>query len=602
MAFKWTTTLPEPGHKIKSQDFEVSNRVYRLVISRVHAAQKPKNDKIKTQKYVKYFMAIEYRGNSYTQIPVAMTIRIHPDEESLEIDESRTLTYSFCKYDEWYGEYFHIHQKYIKKCSVTLSIEPLNQIITGIHNLGATCYMNSIIQMMYWDKDIINRIMSFDKLFEEFPTDMNGNVSSCSQNGEEKYKNLKTLQKLFYLLHTTKVIEEKDNNTAQFNRSTNSASMFTPPAFNPSPHLNFTLLGPINEHQDVHEWFKMLMDRIENEIKEYLKEFGDQNESETQNESISEDLKKGKVSEKNEEEEQDCDSGIESDEEADTRKTQVKRTESTSEKGANEITKDLLNDLFTGTMVHRIDADCGCTSERKETFSELELFLVDCDESCELLKNSCNDLEVEKSEKNIEKTTEKKPERSNLDHLLTHFFALDILNGSNQYKCENCNIFTDAVKYARIKTLPKKLMIVIKRFGVYIDENDNIAVNKSHKAVKYNEKIDLTKFISKSKNDENLEQQNNLNLKTVIIHQGTPNDGHYYCYSSVPTLNSDSDRNFYYKFNDSIVTPASSFEVLHHQSGGKHPYRGDEMDHSAYVLIYNTADDENAAEKLNENF
>lgn len=84
----------------------------------------------------------------------------------------------------------------------------------------------------------------------------------------------------------------------------------------------------------------------------------------------------------------------------------------------------------------------------------------------------------------------------------------EVLNNENQYKCKKCDILVDATKIQTIHELPKILIIQFKRFGL---ENGRLIKNTC--VVEYNEDISI--------------KTKKFKLFSVIEHCGTINFGHY---------------------------------------------------------------------------
>ncbi|CAD8046557.1 unnamed protein product [Paramecium primaurelia] len=133
-----------------------------------------------------------------------------------------------------------------------------------------------------------------------------------------------------------------------------------------------------------------------------------------------------------------------------------------------------------------------------------------------------------------------------LEKCLRLFFAQEIL--SDHYQCENCYNETRAVKKYVIGTPPLYLMIHLKRFQVY---PNRIKLN-GH--VRFPISLDVQEFCSiKAK----------YKLRSIIVHQGTPERGHYVTFSS--------RQDQWYYFDDHKIYLVTEQDVLQQQ---------------AYVLVY----------------
>lgn len=633
MSFKWNTRLPQLSHKIKSQDFEVSNRIYRIVIGAVKHSpfneeveettinniiaedQNNKRNKLNmnlisiketrkslihfmclcgqgcahndnSRKNKFFFLGIEYRGNSYISIPTRISATIKSKNE-LKVE----MIYSYSKYDEYYGEYLEIPCKEQGsdvaldnrlQVSISLSISPYKQSLIGIRNLGATCYINSLIQVLYWNDEFYKRIMSLDifstKEDEKSDTQKNGENEENSETKNEnnstsnllkkeekkRFKNLKTLQTLFYLL--TPHVQNKGSDT-QTERNKNHQEDSQPylTTFNPVSYLQCSLLGPIHEHQDVHEWFKLLMDRIEGELKEYCTEKYETKEDEKSENHILKD--------------KDTPSEVQN---SGDKKQENKGSSAEKEANQSLLTKNYLNDLFDGKMSHIIQSSCGCISRREETFSEIEIDFFDCTESCPVNEKSAisiNEISYKTStDQNLSSEKGKHTHFTNsLTHSLSHHFAKEHLISPNQYFCEKHNSHFDAYKFIKIRKMPKNLIFIIKRFNM---NWETMGVEKCDQEMQYSELVDMNDYMDDTPSENGLKRNSEslITLKSVIVHQGIPTDGHYYSYTKI--------KDNFYKFNDNQVNMTSKSEIFLHQKGGRHPYKGVTNDHSGYLLAY----------------
>ena len=162
---------------------------------------------------------------------------------------------------------------------------------------------------------------------------------------------------------------------------------------------------------------------------------------------------------------------------------------------------------------------------------------------------------------------------NSLEECLENFFKGEELSGENRYQyIDNLgkkNLY-DANRFYKFKKIPYILFIQLKRFQYNPTE---ITYDKKNNAISFKEEIDLTKYIynnktkSKSKTSKKKKQEKEENqeyiLYCVIVHSGSSENGHYYCYVK------DFQNDCYIKFNDTSVYEAEIKEVFNYNFGGE---------------------------------
>ena len=130
----------------------------------------------------------------------------------------------------------------------------------------------------------------------------------------------------------------------------------------------------------------------------------------------------------------------------------------------------------------------------------------------------------------------------------------EILDGNNEWFCENCKKKQKAIKKIEIYNSPKILIIQIKRFNHY---------NKINTKVNFPLKdLDINNYIISNKNNSSIK----YDLFAVANHYGSLNYGHYtaFCKNSLT--------NKWYHYNDSMVTEINDESLI--------------ISSNAYVLFY----------------
>ncbi|KAF9166275.1 hypothetical protein DFQ26_008280 [Actinomortierella ambigua] len=141
----------------------------------------------------------------------------------------------------------------------------------------------------------------------------------------------------------------------------------------------------------------------------------------------------------------------------------------------------------------------------------------------------------------------------NVNKAFRDFIKPEILNKSNQYKCDKCKTLVDARKQMTIYEAPKILSVHLKRF--------TFTGQKINRHVSFDTKLDLNPVMSTNKNHPDLK----YSLYAVLVHAGgSCHSGHYYCFVK-------SSNGIWYSMNDSHVSVVSLQTVLNQ---------------SAYMLFY----------------
>ncbi|CAD8045514.1 unnamed protein product [Paramecium primaurelia] len=182
----------------------------------------------------------------------------------------------------------------------------------------------------------------------------------------------------------------------------------------------------------------------------------------------------------------------------------------------NKYDQAITEILFQGQMMQQIQChQCKQTSSKFESFFELSL--------------SMNNMK-------------------GLKQCLIQFFEQEVLD--DDYMCNQCSRTTKAIKKYMIGTPPQFLIIHLKRFQE----------KKLHNYIEFQNNLDISEFCS---------VKAQYKLKSVIVHYGTQEKGHY--------VNFSLRGNQWYYFDDHRVQFAREQDVLRQQ---------------AYILFFERSDDQ----------
>ncbi|XP_006819610.1 ubiquitin carboxyl-terminal hydrolase 40-like [Saccoglossus kowalevskii] len=152
----------------------------------------------------------------------------------------------------------------------------------------------------------------------------------------------------------------------------------------------------------------------------------------------------------------------------------------------------LISKLYHGSIVNQIICQqCGKISERQEDF--LDLTLAVC------------------GYKGLE------------DVLYSCYQEMELLSGSNQYRCEKCNKLVNAKKGARLRTLPPILTLSLLRFSY-----DFVKCERYKETGKFTFplEVDMSPYCENTLPAESTEYE----LFSVVIHKGSGYGGHYHAF------------------------------------------------------------------------
>lgn len=150
-----------------------------------------------------------------------------------------------------------------------------------------------------------------------------------------------------------------------------------------------------------------------------------------------------------------------------------------------------------------------------------------------------------------------------LQDCLAAFFSADELKGDNMYSCEKCRKLRNGIKFSRVLQLPEVLCIHLKRFRHEVMFSSKIGSYVSFPL----DGLDMSPFLHR----ECPRTSTIYDLMAVICHHGTAGSGHYTTYA----LNHLNDQ--WYEFDDQYVTSVEPQVVQNCE---------------AYVLFYRKSSEE----------
>lgn len=221
----------------------------------------------------------------------------------------------------------------------------------------------------------------------------------------------------------------------------------------------------------------------------------------------------------------------------------------------------LLTELFGGEVINEITSlECPHIAQRIEPFFSLSL-------------------EV----KNL----------GTLEESLASFVLSDLLEGENKFHCSECNEKVAAKKRCLLKSLPKNLIIQLKRFDYDVEFEFRSKVSQFFE---FPEVLNLDPFtvegISRKENETKRaniggtgksEPEMRYRLVGILVHKGQAESGHYYSFIK------ERKTQIWYQFNDEYVTLFDP-KLIPLECYGGQISPGESRSNSAYMLFYEKFD------------
>ena len=161
----------------------------------------------------------------------------------------------------------------------------------------------------------------------------------------------------------------------------------------------------------------------------------------------------------------------------------------------------------------------------------------------------------------------------------------ELMNGDNCIFCPLCNKKLPVVKSQNFKSLPRILLFVLKRFEFNYDKMKKEKINDYYE---FPLELDMNKYKSEINKNEN----NIYILKSIVVHMGNCENGHYYAFIK-------NKNGKWYEFNDTQVKPFDINLLNEETFGGEEGIyiNGEEKlrkkNRSAYLLFYEKKDQSN---------
>ena len=174
--------------------------------------------------------------------------------------------------------------------------------------------------------------------------------------------------------------------------------------------------------------------------------------------------------------------------------------------------------------------------------------------------------------------------KKNLYESLDSLIEGELMNGDNCIFCPKCNFKLPVVKNQIFKTLPRILLFVLKRFEFNYDTMQKTKINDRYE---FPLELDMLKYTDDYKKNKNCDNNEKYKLKSIVIHKGSSEGGHYYA------IIKENKSGLWYEFND---TKISRFDIRRLEEETFGGYFQDEknnkveINNNAYLLFYEKID------------
>ena len=179
--------------------------------------------------------------------------------------------------------------------------------------------------------------------------------------------------------------------------------------------------------------------------------------------------------------------------------------------------------------------------------------------------------------------------KKNIYESLDSLTAGELMDGDNCIFCAKCNKKLPVIKSQSFKSLPRVLSFVLKRFAFNYDTMKKVKINDYYE---FPFELDMTKYktdFDKNDSKNNSNSSNIYVLKSVVVHMGNSENGHYYSF-----IKNNNER--WYEFNDSEVNPFNIKLLNNEAFGGEEiveingELKRRKKNKSAYLLFYEKKD------------
>ena len=166
-------------------------------------------------------------------------------------------------------------------------------------------------------------------------------------------------------------------------------------------------------------------------------------------------------------------------------------------------------------------------------------------------------------------------QNTSLYYCLKEYIGKEQLRRGNKFYCDRCNALQEAEKKVILETLPKIVIIQLKRFQMICDKN-KVEFRKLSSFVHIPLTMDFSMLLEKGKES----QKTLYSLRSIVVHAGSRGEyGHYV------TLVKNQENDYWIKFNDEKWSLIEE-EMIEMYFGNPDETNKKNTSESAYLLFY----------------
>ncbi len=399
-----------------------------------------------------------------------------------------------------------------------------NGVVSGLMNMGNTCYMNAALQALAHTDTLLAYLMDNN-------TSIAKDINNTALDEIVKEEELKKKELLdTFDIEDSKVTQKVATSLTQQLRILFTHMWESPNVFLHPMSMRIAIIRQLpffanNFQHDSHDILFALLNKIHDETKaDRGKICRIMSDSDTNLLNTIKEMRSAYIK-----------SGITHDEKVSI----IAKTKELVEKDADAY----YNALLMCEIEDRFSSKVNGFSKIDEIFKVILLNIIEC--------TTCHNISAKfEFENNINLAMQiigntNDNNEIHLNTILEKYTNFEALTDNNKYECDYCNEKRDAMQRTLIYHASDKLILLLKKY----DNNSNILRTK----VKYEHNLDISNYLYKP-------QKQTYELYATLTHIGNVNGGHYYAYCKNPL------KQQWYECNDTNVMPVGANDVLESNS------------------------------------